>query len=225
MQSVTREEQQDDVLFSHDQGRLPLEVRRVLVQLLLGPSVDVRRQTKLWPVLLRHESVIRSRLHELFLELVIDLDQEVAFTRQVLSDELEIPILLRRAPLTFLDSVLLLFLRQRLTQSDAQGERAVLALQEMKEHMTIFERQQNVDHARFEQQIENAIEKAKKHSLLQKIRGSEDRYEVSPTLRLLFPAEEIQALNVVYTALAATPNEVKSGEADKGTPSDEKGDL
>jgi len=156
---------------------------------------------------------------------VIDLDQEVAFTRQVLSDELEIPILLRRAPLTFLDSVLLLFLRQRLTQSDAQGERAVLALQEMKEHMTIFERQQNVDHARFEQQVENAIEKAKKHSLLQKIRGSEDRYEVSPTLRLLFPAEEIQALNAVYTALAVTPNEVKSGEEDIITPSDEKGDL
>src|SRR5262249_13237877 len=137
------------------------------------------------------------------LELVVDRDQEVAFTRQVLSDELDVPVLLRRAPLTFLDSVLLLFLRQRLTQSDAQGERAVLAFQEMVEHLTIFERQGNVDHAKFNRQIDNAIEKAKRHSLLQKIRGSEDRFEVSPTLKLLFPAEEIRALSAIYLNLAA----------------------
>lgn len=191
-------------LFAGDQGTITLEARRVLVQMLLGPAIDARRQTKLWPVLLRYESIIRSRLHELFLELVIDRDQEIAFTRQVLSDELDVPVLLRRAPLTFLDSVLLLFLRQRLTQSDAQGERAVVALQEIIEHLAIFERHGNVDHAKFNRHIDNAIEKAKRHSLLQKIRGSEDRYEVSPTLKLLFPAEEIQALAGVYSNLAAS---------------------
>ena len=211
--SVTGEEHKTDVLFPQDKGAIPLEVRRVLVQLLLGPSIDARRQTKLWPVLLRHESLIRSRLHELFLELVIDSDQEVAFTRQVLSDEIEIPVLLRRAPLTFLDSVLLLFLRQRLTQSDAQGERAVLALQEIEEHLMVFKRQGSVDHARFDQQIENAIEKAKRHSLLQKIRGSEDRYEVSPTLKLLFPAEEIRELTALYARLAAAEDQLNRGDA------------
>jgi hypothetical protein len=211
-----------DVLFANDEGNLPLEARRVLVQVLLGPVIDARRQTRLWPILLRHESMIRSRLHELFLELVIDRDQEVAFTRQVLSDEFDIPVLLRRAPLTFLDSVLLLFLRQRLTQSDAHGERAVLALQEMVEYLTVFERQGNVDRAKFERQIENAIEKAKRHSLLQKIGSSEDRYEVSPTLKLLFPAEEIQALAAIYSNLAASAFDANSndkellGHADDG---------
>src|SRR6266403_3928731 len=189
-----------EALFTNDQGNLPLETRRVLVQVLLGPAIDARRQTKLWPILLRYESIIRSRLHELFLELVIDRDQEVAFTRQILSDELDVPILLRRTQLTFLDSVLLLFLRQRLTQSDAQAERAVLAHQEMVDHLAIFQRQGNVDHARFGKQIANTIEKAKKLSLLQKIRDSDDRYEVSPTLKLLFPAEEIQALARIYAA-------------------------
>jgi hypothetical protein len=202
----------DEALFANDQGHLPLEARRVLVQILLGPAIDARRQTKLWPILLRYESIIRSRLHELFLELVIDRDQEVAFPRQVLPDDLDVPILLRRAPLTFLDSVLLLFLRQRLTQSDAQGERAVLALEEMVEHLTIFERQGNVDRAKFERQVDNAIEKAKRHSLLQKIRDSEDRYEVSPTLKLLFPAEEVQALTGVYTHLAVTASEANSND-------------
>src|SRR5712692_5592828 len=201
-----------EALFANDQGKLPLEARRALVQLLLGPAIDSRRQTKLWPILLRYESIIRSRLHELFLELVIDRDQEVAFTRQILSDELDAPVLLRRAPLTFLDSVLLLFLRQRLTQSDAQGERAVLAIDEMVEHLTIFERQGNVDRAKFERQVDNAIEKAKRHSLLQRIRGSEDRYEVSPTLKLLFPAEEVQALTGIYAILAGTASEANSND-------------
>ena len=108
----------DSAVFPGDTGRIPHETRRVLVQLLLGPAVDGRRQSNLWSVLLRDETVIRERLHELFLELVIDYDQKVAFTRQVAADDTDIPILLRRAHLTFLESVLILFLRQRLTQAD-----------------------------------------------------------------------------------------------------------
>jgi len=214
--------QSHDVLFIGDQGTLPVETRRVLVQLLLGPALDARRQTKLWPILLRDESTIRSRLHELFLELVIDRDLEVAFTRQVVSDELEVPILLRRTQLTFLDSLLLLFLRQRLTQSDAQAERAVLAHQEMVDHLAIFQRQGNVDHARFGKQIANTIEKAKKLSLLQKIRDSDDRYEVSPTLKLLFPAEEIQALARIYAELDSRSPNANLDDAESRTETDDE---
>jgi len=214
--------QSHDVLFIGDQGTLPVETRRVLVQLLLGPALDARRQTKLWPILLRDESTIRSRLHELFLELVIDRDLEVAFTRQVVSDELEVPILLRRTQLTFLDSLLLLFLRQRLTQSDAQAERAVLAHQEMVDHLAIFQRQGNVDHARFGKQIANTIEKAKRLSLLQKIRDSDDRYEVSPTLKLLFPAEEIQALARIYAELDSRSPNANLDDAESRTETDDE---
>lgn len=191
--------------FRGDTGGLPIDTRRVLVQLLLGPSVDARRQSKLWPVLLRDEAVIRSRMHDLFLEVVIDHEQRIAFTRQVVSEELDVPILLRKASLTFLETALLLFLRQRLTQADAQGDRAVVSLDEMREHMSVFERDGNPDHAKFERQIVNAIDKAKKLSLLQFIRGSGERYEVSPTLKLLFSAEEIQDLMRTYAALAAAP--------------------
>jgi hypothetical protein len=68
-------------LFVGDTGELPLDTRRALVQLLSGPSLDGRRHPKLWPVLMRDESVIRRRLADLFLELVIDRDVQVAFTR------------------------------------------------------------------------------------------------------------------------------------------------
>lgn len=197
-------------VFAGDTGQLAVDTRRVLVQLLLGPSLDARRQSRLWPVLLRDEGIIRSRLHELFLELVVDREQQVAFTRQVVSEQLEVPILLRRAPLTFLESVLLLFLRSRLTQAEAQGERAAVSHEEMLEHLRVFERAHNPDRARFERQMANAVEKAKKLSLLQRIRGSDERYEVAPTLKLLFPAEEIQALTRTYATLAASTSEIET---------------
>lgn len=192
--------------FVGDTGALPVDTRRVLVQLLLGPSVDARRQSKLWPVLLRDETVIRSRLHELFLEVVIDHEQRVAFTRQVASEALDVPILLRKSSLTFLETALLLFLRQRLTQAEAQAERAVVSLLDMQEHLAVFERDDNPDHARFERQMVNAVDKAKKLSLLQRIRSSDERYEVAPTLKLLFSAEEIQALTRTYARSAASPD-------------------
>ena len=47
-------------------------------------------------------------------------------------------------------TALLLYLRQRLTQADAQGERAVVALAEMEEYLRVFERTDSVDRARYD---------------------------------------------------------------------------
>ena len=189
-------------LYPGDAGELPVDTRRVLVQLLAGPSLEARRHAKLWPVLVRDEAVVRKRLAELFLELVMDSDLKVAFTRQANVGDIDAPILLRRAQLTFLDSILLLYLRQRLTQADAHGERAVVSLDEIQEHMSIYQVAASTDRAGFTKRVNASVEKIKKHSVLQKIRASEDRFEVSPTLKLLFSAEDIQALTRLYDRMA-----------------------
>ncbi len=211
-------------LFAGDTGALRLDTRRVIVLLLLGPALDARRQSKLWPVLMRDESVVRSRLHELFLDLVIDREQEVAFTRQIASAELELPVLLRRTPLTLLDSALLLFLRQRLTESDAQLERAVVSTQEMTEHLAMFQREATTDHARFGKQVQHAIDNAAKYSLLRKLRNSEDRFEVAPTLKLLFSAEEILALGKSYRSPGDARSDRVGGGVDDDDDARAKGD-
>jgi hypothetical protein len=192
-----------NILFVGDSGELALETRRALVQLLAGPFLDGRRHSKLWPILVRDEVVIRRRLAELFLELVIDRDAQIAFTRQADTGDLEAPLLLRRAQLTFIDSVLLLHLRQRLTQADSQGDRAVVSTDEITEFLTLYERAANTDRAGFTKRMHASIEKIKKHNILQKIRSSDDRFEISPTLKLLFSAEEIQALTGLYQHMAA----------------------
>jgi hypothetical protein len=190
-------------LFHGDTGELPLDTRRALVQLLAGPALDGHRHGRLWTVLLRDEVVIRRQLSELFLDLVIDRDQQVAFTRQADAGELEVPILLRRAPLTFIDSVVLLYLRQRLTQADAQGERAVVSVEEIHEQLTVYRRAASTDAAGLTKRVTASIEKIKRYSILQRIRASSERYEISPTLKLLFSAEEIQALTRQYQRMAA----------------------
>ena len=190
-------------LYEGDMGELPLETRRVLVQLLSGPSLDGQRHTKLWPVLLRDENAIRLRLADLFLELVVDRDLQVAFTRQADTGDLEAPRLLRRAHLTFLDSILLLFLREQLTQAESRGERAVISREDILEYLNMYDRTGNTDKAGFTKRIDASIEKIKKHNILQKIRASDNRFEVSPALKLLFSAEEILALTRLYQRMAA----------------------
>lgn len=190
-------------LFIGDKGKLSFETRRALIQLLLGPSLDSKRHPKLWPVLIRDEALIRGFLSELFLELVIDSDLQVAFTRQADTGELEVPLLLRRAPLTFIDSILLLHLRQKLTQAGSQGERAVISSEEILEYLALFEPSANTDHSGFIKRVYASIEKIKKYNILQKIRSTEDRFEISATLKLLFSAEEILSLTHLYKKMSA----------------------
>jgi len=195
-------EQNENGLFAGDIGELPLDTRRALVQLLSGPSIDGHRHSKLWSVLVRDEGVIRKRLADLFLELVIDRDLQVAFTRQFDTGDLEDAKLLRRSQLTFIDSVLLLYLRQQLAQAASHGERAVVSKEEIVENLKIYEKTGSTDKAGFDKRIHASIEKLKKNNIIQKIRSSDDRFEVSPTLKLLFSAEEIQALSKLYQRIA-----------------------
>lgn len=192
----------DPALFPGDSGSLPFEARRVLCQLLAGPSVDAERHALLWPVLLREEIAIRARLCELFLELVLDRELRVAFVRQADTGELDTPTLLRSSPLTFIDSALLLTLRQRLAEAEAQGQRAVVDVDKLHAQLAVYE-PQGTDRAGFTKKLNAAIEKMKKNNVLQPIRGSEGRHEVSPTLKLLFSAEDVQTLGAVYREHAA----------------------
>jgi len=130
--------------------------------------------------------------------LVIDREAGVAFTRQADTGDLEVPLLLRRSQLTFIDSIVLLKLRERLAHAEAHGERAVVAGPELVDELAVFEPAGGTDHAGFAKKVRASIEKYKDRSILQKIRAEEDRYEVSPTLKLLFSADRIELLLNLY---------------------------
>ncbi|MBD8636940.1 DUF4194 domain-containing protein [Stenotrophomonas sp. WHRI 8082] len=195
----------NDVLYLGDTGRLPVDARRALCQLLIGPSIDQQRHAKLWPALLRNEAALRTALADLFLELVLDRESGVAFTRQADTEDLDTPVLLRTSPLTFIDSVLLLYLRQQLGEADARGNRAVVADAEMAEALAVYEKNLSTDRAGFNRRVASAVQKMKDNHILTRLAGQEDRHEVSPALKLLFSAEDVSALSAVYRQLRETP--------------------
>jgi hypothetical protein len=109
---VETAEADDRRLFAGDQGRFPMEVRSVLVRLLRGPYLD-RSRSELWLAMLTHKEAVRQWLGEIFLELVIDESEGVAYTRQIrgLDLPMRLPVLLRPVRLAYFEAVMLLILR------------------------------------------------------------------------------------------------------------------
>ena len=64
-----------------DHGELDAGTRRVLLQLIRGPYLREATHQKLWPALVRDEEVVRSRLADLYLDLVVDHGSGIAFVR------------------------------------------------------------------------------------------------------------------------------------------------
>jgi len=189
-------------LYSGDNGQLALETRRALCKLLSGPFLDSDHPS--WFALLRDEQVVRSRLSELFLELVIDRERKVAFSRQAATSEFEAPVLLRSQALTFLESVLLLHLRHALVESEGQDQRAVVSALEIAEQLSLYAGSVRSDSVTVAKRVDAAIEKVRKAGMLRLLKGGEKRYEVSPVLRLLFTVEDVEALGQIYRAAAAS---------------------
>lgn len=198
-------------LYAGDCGTLPMDTRQALCKLLSGPYLEV--DSPHWPALLRDEATIRARLADLFLELVIDRERKVAFSRQADTGELDTPILQRTSTLSFLDSVMVLNLRQRLVDADGLDQRAVVEQDALLEDMEVFASAGDAVATR--KRIGASIEKLKKANLLQPIRGTEGRYEIAPVLRLLFTAEDVQALSARYRALAAGESVADTEEEDE----------
>lgn len=198
-------------LYAGDTGTLPMDTRLALCKLLSGPYLEV--DSPHWPALLRDEATIRARLSDLFLELVIDRERKVAFSRQADTGDLETPTLQRTSTLSFLDSVMVLNLRQRLVDADGLDQRAVVEQDALFEDMEVFA--STGDAVATRKRIGASIEKLKKANLLQPIRGTEGRYEIAPILRLLFTADDVQALSARYRALAAGDSVSDTEEEDE----------
>jgi hypothetical protein len=124
-------------LWAGDTGVLSEQSRRALLELVKGPYLSGAKAGALWSALLVDENAIRSRLHELFLELVIDRVGEFAFVRNVSTDELAVPRTVRTASLTFLDTAMLLVLRQMLLAREGDG-RVIVGQEEVFEQLRVY---------------------------------------------------------------------------------------
>lgn len=190
-------------LWPGDPGTLPLDVRRVLVALLRGPYVSHQKDPLLWSALLAHEQVVRRRLGDLLLDLAIDADAEVAFSRNLVPDPdfpSPVPSVLRTAPLSFIDSALLLHLRHLLLQGAARQERVVVGRDEIDAHMQAYVASSGNDEAQFRKRLSASIKRMYDYSILLRT-DTEERWEVSSILALILSADEIGGIEEEYRRL------------------------
>ncbi len=184
-------------LWRGDVGELPDRTRRVLLRLVRGPYLSGAREAHLWEVVLMDENVIRSRLADLFLELVIDRDNEFAFVRNAPAEDG--PKAVRSEALTFLDTAMLLVLRQTLLSEEGRG-RVIVGQAEVSEQLAVF-RTPDRDERDFASRVNSSWNKMQNKLRVLHAVG-DDRAEISPVLRLLVDADQIRAITAEYRRIA-----------------------
>jgi hypothetical protein len=188
-------------LWSGDTGVLAERSRRAVLELIKGPYLAGSTSAALWSALLADEAAIRSRLHELFLDLVIDRIGEFAFVRNVTTDELAVPSAVRTASLTFLDTAMLLVLRQMLLSGEGDG-RVIIGQEEVYEQLRVYRTVDRDEHD-FDRRLNSSWNNMKNKLRVIHQAGAEDRAEISPVLRLIVDAEQVSAISAEYRRIAA----------------------
>ncbi len=180
-----------------DHGTMRADARRALVQLVRGPYVMRQRHPNLWSALESDEAAIRRSLGDLFLDLIIDREAGLAFSRNLETDQ-EVPKMLRSTPLTLIDTALILFLRDLLLRGTTG--RVFVGRDEIDDQLAPYGQAARVDQVALGKRIGASVEKMKKNSILQTT-GEEERYEISPILRLIFDASQVSAVTAELVRL------------------------
>lgn len=185
-----------------DTGELELASRRALVQLLKGPLVTSAKHPEVWRTVIADQRLLRSRLADVYLDLVIDEENEIAFTRPADTGEsVDAPNVLRTERLTLMDTVMLLALRQLLLRAQP-GDRVIVDRDEIAEQLEMYRRHADTDPAGFRKRINASWTKLTKYSLLTST-STEDRMEVSPVLRQLFDADQVALVAAEFDRILA----------------------
>nr|WP_255717003.1 DUF4194 domain-containing protein [Corynebacterium sp. ACRPR] len=200
-------------MWESDKGSLTYNSRRALVQLLKGPLVRAHKEPILWSAIISDEDNLRARLHEVFLELVVDEAEGFAFTRMVEEETLPIPQVLRTDKLKHIDTAILLNLRQELGLA-LPGERVIVDVEDLREGIGYVRAVDNRDEAGFNNRFNAAIKRIRNEYSLLSATETEGRYEVSPVLRQLFDAATVTAIRDEYARLAEAEGDQEEASDD-----------
>lgn len=190
-----------DVLFEGDEGLLPAEVRNTLARLLSTRFIDGVRNPAWWARVQRHENVLRSRLNDVYLELVLDRRREVAFTQQVDLGE-DVPILLRKEkPLSLPAAILLLHLRQEYDRGAVEGRDVVVDHADLLDHLEVWKDVDDQNPATFRKRCEAAIAAVREKGILAMV--TPERYRISGVIYSLLTAEKVDAMTAAFEEMAS----------------------
>ena len=182
-------------LFEGDEGGLSIEQRRTLVLLLKHRYISAALQPSEWQTLLASQSLLRSRLNDVFLDLHVDLHYEVAFKRQAVAEGGDrFPTLLHDVAYTREETILLVLLRQRFRSERANGQEIVLVDRDnLVDNVAHFRPEHAMDRSGDARRATAAVDSLAKARVLLKTSDA-DRFRVSAVIEVLLPVERLGEL-------------------------------
>lgn len=181
-------------LFAGDAGTVDADVRRVLVQLLRRKFISAEKYPAPWRTLLENQQIIESRLHDLFVRLVIDHDRGVAYKQQVRSVELEVPILLKDEPYTRAETLVLVHLRTVFQRERGTGETSArVDIEELEQTVLTYFDSRDHNLASHQNEVRKAVERLASEGLLEK--ESVGRYRITSMVEVVLSTEKLAELN------------------------------
>lgn len=186
-------ENDDAGCFPGDRGVLDAEVRRVLVQLLRRRFLDAERHPGDWAVLMEHQQIVESRLHDLFLHLVVDTTRGVAYKQQVTSDDAEVPVLLRDTPYNDVETLVLLYLRTVYQRESTAGEPfARVDVEEVEQNVLTYFPEAEGDIAARQAKVHKALETLRREGIVTE--ESQGRFRISSLVEIVLSADKLREL-------------------------------
>ena len=204
-------------LFAGDSGTLDADVRRVLVRLLQRRFLLADKNRAQWRTLLDNQQVIESRLHDLFVHLVVDHQRGIAYKRQVRSDELDVPVLLRDEAYTRAETLVLVHLRTVFQRERGAGETSArVDVEEIEQTALTYFDPDDTNVAARQREIRAAVLRLAKEGVVEE--ESEGRYRVTPLVEVVLSNERLSELSAwlreqVRTGGGATADEAAADEA------------
>ncbi|HBT88991.1 MAG TPA: hypothetical protein DEB50_11205 [Desulfobacter sp.] len=198
---------------------MPAEARRALVFLLRQGVILSAQKAKLFEAVCRHETRIRQHLSDVYLTLVLDEKSGVAFIAGMQSEHCQLAgdaveareddvnedeqySLISRRVLPLYDTLLLLVLRKYYQSRELCGEQKIIVdIEKIESDLTPFLPLTNS--ARTDRRkLNGALQKMVSSRILSTVRGSLERFEITPIIRYVVSAEFLESMLKEYERLA-----------------------
>jgi hypothetical protein len=183
--------------------RLPEPARRALVSLLLNRYICRARHRVAWEGILISEIELHARLDEMYLDLVIDHEAEVAFKRQQDGDD--VPRVLRRERALSRDaSFVLIFLRREYAFAGSDDEPVMVTRDQISEFLRPYREDGDSDDARFSRRVDAAINTlVKPWQILEPDPAVDYLFTISPVVVPLVGVDEMSRFEAVFRQAAS----------------------
>ncbi|MDO4403901.1 MAG: DUF4194 domain-containing protein [Atopobiaceae bacterium] len=195
-EATWEQEAADDVaLCEADQGTLPAEARRALTLLLRDAYVCALNSPNDYEAIRRHQDALTTQLNNLGLTLTISTRYEVAYAQQASLDRPG-PLMLKKAqPLRRDATVLLVSIRARQHNDEANGEEDWFVSQEdLRELLESGPYAGELDGSRIEKALESAIKQLIEAGYLAPVPTAPGTLRVMPILPAVFTLQRAQEL-------------------------------